>query len=167
MLPKPLPPIELVLDVLSYDPATGFFRWKKRLSNRVKVGDAAGTQCGEYMYIKINGANHQSHRLAWLIVNGAGPEALIDHKDGNGLNNRISNLREATNLQNSWNAKLKRTNKSGVKGVSWDKVNGKWRAHIQIRGRQIQLGRFAELQDAAATVKSARVRLHAGFARHE
>ncbi len=73
----------------------------------------------------------------------------VDHIDGNGLNNQTSKLRIGTHQQNSMNRRLPSTNKSGFKGVSWDKYTNKWKAYIKIDGKCHTLGRFTCLIQAA------------------
>lgn len=64
----------------------------------------------------------------------------VDHKDGDGLNNRRLNLRLATAIQNKRNTKIASHNTSGFKGVTFHKQTGKWHAQIQHLGRHISLG---------------------------
>jgi hypothetical protein len=52
--------------------------------------------------------------------------SIIDHIDGNPLNNNIKNLRPATEMQNHHNMGISKRNKSGIKGVCWDKSKNKW-----------------------------------------
>jgi hypothetical protein len=99
------------------------------------------------------------------MMTGRDPAEFIDHADGDNLNMRWSNLREATNGQNLWNAKLRSNNKSGIKGVMWDKQHKKWRSYISDGNRQIKLGRFGSIEEAARVVNDARVSLHGEFAR--
>ena len=80
------------------------------------------------------------------------PKGLhVDHVDGNGLNNRRSNLRVATPAENQRNRGLHINNTSGYKGVGWDKQRGKWLAQIELSGKTTRLGRYAtkELAHAA------------------
>lgn len=72
-----------------------------------------------------------------------------DHINGNGLDNRRSNLRSATGAQNRRNQKLRRDNTSGFKGVSHTK-DGKWKAYIYLDSEQYHLGEF-EMPEEAAT----------------
>ena len=87
------------------------------------------------------------------------PNKDIDHIDGNGLNNQRSNLRIVNKTQNMQNARRRLTNKSGCRGVSYDRTtsnkNKKWRAWIQVNGRFIGLGRYAEIEDAIKARKQA------------
>lgn len=74
---------------------------------------------------------------------------FVDHIDNNPLNDRRDNLRLATIAQNSRNAKLPSTNKSGFKGVTLQKGRY-WRACIKVNGKTIHLGHFATAEEAYA-----------------
>ena len=87
----------------------------------------------------------------------------IDHRDGDGLNNRRCNLREATNSQNTCNQGLRRTNVSGFKGVY--KHKRKWRADITLDGQRRFLGLFATPEAAHAAYCKASAELHGEFGR--
>ena len=91
----------------------------------------------------------------------------IDHVDGDSVNNRIENLREATNQQNAYNQKLRKNSTSGVKGVNWDKDTNKWRVRIQINGKHTHIGSFEDLMLAELVAVEARDKYHKEFARHE
>jgi hypothetical protein len=91
----------------------------------------------------------------------------VDHIDGNGLNNKISNLRICSNSQNQMNAKLRKDNTSGYKGVHWDAWSQKWRAEILADGIHYRLGRFKTKEDAIDARLKAMVEHHGDFARLE
>lgn len=84
---------------------------------------------------------------------------LTDHSNGNGLDNRRSNIRTCDAKQNSRNRRLANNNKSGFKGVSWKAAKRKWVATITVDGNCYYLGSFtcvlkaAKIYDAAAKVK--------------
>ena len=88
-----------------------------------------------------------------------------DHVDGDGLNNRRSNLRLATKTENNRNARRSVRNTSGFKGVSWDKPRRKWRADIKVSGRSKHVGYFDTPKAAHAAYCEAATRLHGEFAR--
>jgi hypothetical protein len=90
---------------------------------------------------------------------------IIDHMDGNGLNNSRSNLRAATNAQNLQNRGKQKNNTSGIKGVSWDKARSKWAAEIRSQGKRYHLGRFDTKEEAAEAYRKAAKKLHKEFAK--
>jgi hypothetical protein len=73
----------------------------------------------------------------------------MDHKNRNGLDNRLTNLRPATSSQNKGNRGPQRNNTSGFKGVSYDKQRRKWRVTVRITQRSIYCGLFLTKQDTA------------------
>lgn len=80
----------------------------------------------------------------------------VDHIDGDGLNNCRSNLRPVTHKQNLENRRLNKNNKSGVRGVSWNKRARKWRAYVMSNGIEKHLGFFTRLEEAEKAVIAAR-----------
>lgn len=112
----------------------------------------------------VNGNKHRcyAHRAAWLLVYGDIPtSSVIDHLDGNGLNNSIDNLRLVSRSINSRNAKIAKNNKSGTTGVIYDNhthSKKKWRAFIQLEGKRKYLGRFnTEVEAIASRVEAEKV----------
>ncbi len=94
------------------------------------------------------------------------PDGLqVDHRHGNGLDNRRSNLRVATGLQNSRNARIRKDNSSGFKGVSWNKSARKWHARIKVDGSRINLGNYETPEAAHAAYAKASAELHGEFGR--
>jgi len=100
------------------------------------------------------------------MLYGKDPADLIDHRDGNGLNNKKSNLRLATGSQNNYNQQKSSTNSSGVKGVTWNANLGKWQAQLQVNKKYHYVGVYSDIEKAAAAVQAVRRRLHREFARH-
>jgi hypothetical protein len=103
------------------------------------------------------------HRLVGGLM-GLSLSALVDHKNGNGLDCRRSNLRDATASQNLCNSKTWGHNTSGVKGVHWEAQTEKWRAVIHFEGRRIGLGRFVTKAEAQEAYTRAAVSVHGDFA---
>lgn len=89
---------------------------------------------------------------------------LADHKDRNGLNNQRGNLRSATCAQNAWNSGVRKNNKSGFKGVVFDKARKKWSAKINANGKRFYVGRFETKEDAATAYNIAAKKFHGEFA---
>lgn len=111
---------ERLREVLAYDRQTGAFTWRTTQSNRAKAGKTAGSTSSHdgYLYIRIDGALHKAHRLAWLHVHGSWPAAGLDHVNGERAQNNIANLREATQAENMQNLRRPhRDNKTGFMGV--------------------------------------------------
>lgn len=150
---------------LNYDPETGLFTWIKITSKRVKIGDTAGRVSNAgHLGISFMGTRYQAHRLAWGFVYGSVPQDLeIDHIDENKLNNKIGNLRLATRQENSANRGRQRNNKSGIKGVSFNKNSGKWEAYITLNRKRHYLGLFNTKYLAECAVKKERLKLHKDF----
>lgn len=94
------------------------------------------------------------------------PDGLeTDHIDGNGLNNRRSNLRQATQAQNRQNARTRVDNAAGIKGVCWHGHSRKWLAQIRVDGKQRHLGIFKCRTAAAFAYAKASRKLHGEFGR--
>jgi hypothetical protein len=165
--PKSLPQVWELREYLNYNEETGELTWKKSPARRVKVGDVAGTTIVEgYKRFKFKGRNHAAHRIAFAIVHGYWPTPGCDHINGNTLDNRARNLREARHAQNMWNKRVGRNNKSGIKGVHWHKLVGKWVASIKRDGKTIVAGYYQDLAAAADAVAKLREKFHGDFARH-
>jgi len=97
------------------------------------------------------------------IINA--PKGLfVDHIDGNGLNNRKSNLRLCTPAQNARNRRPDRSCLSKYKGVTWGKLQKKWLATICKAGEKQHLGSFDNETDAAIAYDRTAQKLHAQFA---
>src|SRR5262249_22527605 len=96
---------------------------------RNRWGRLAGSTNSQGRFqVRVDGRLYQAHRLVWLLHTGRFPVGEIDHINGDPLDNRISNLREATRAQNTANAKRRRDNSSGYKGVS--RNGNRWSAHV-------------------------------------
>jgi len=136
-------------EFLDYNIDTGIFKWKIKPAKKVNIGAVAGHVAKDgYIRIRIDKKIYLAHRLAWLYMYGYFPENFIDHIDRNPSNNRISNLREITNSCNIRNTGQRKNNTSGIKGVYWNKRDNKWQAQIMINKRGINLGSFADFNDA-------------------
>ena len=154
--------------LIQYNPETGVFTWRKGGKGIAGPGAVAGgvnhSQGQGYHLIGIDRVRHRAHRLAFLYMTGRIPDE-VDHINGDRTDNRWGNLRAATRSQNNANAQIRRDNNSGVKGVSWDGKNKKWRATINSNGKQKWLGRFASRDAAADAYRQAAVDLYGEFAR--
>ena len=146
-------------DIFYY--SDGFLHWKVQPSQRAKVGDKAGTISNNgYWTTRYAGKLYLNHRIIFAMHNGFWPE-IIDHADGNPLNNEPSNLRAATKSQNGQIAKLRKDNISGVKGVYFDKARQKW----AVRANNRTIGRFKDFELAELVSIEIRSLKHGTFAR--
>jgi len=159
MKPKITP--ERLRELLSYDPETGVFIRLITTSNRAPRGSVAGRNNGNgYLRMMLDGQTYYAHWLAWFYVYGTWPDNEIDHRDGDGTNNRIDNLRQATHAQNGQNQPLRITNKSGMPGVSWSKLHSQWEAYIWVNLKKKYLGLFDDVKDAGEAYLNAKQNLH-------
>ncbi|MBY0498862.1 MAG: HNH endonuclease [Nitrosomonas sp.] len=144
---------------LHYDPESGIFIRLISSSNRIKVGQEAGsiyTSRGKkYKTAMLLGKQNTCHRLAWLYMTGSFPEKEIDHINGNGLDNRWANLREVSHLENCKNIRLSDKNRNGIIGINFHKRLNKWQVGISSDTKQLHIGYFDNLFDAACARKSA------------
>lgn len=143
---------------------TGHLYWKIK-KGIYKPGDRAGSVGDIYSKIKLDQKTYKVHRLVFLFFHGYLP-VEVDHIDGNKDNNRIDNLRAATREQQGYNTKTPVTNKSGVKGVSWNASHNKWEARLKCNNKKLFLGYFKELDEAREVIRKARELYHGEFANH-
>jgi hypothetical protein len=169
-----LPPAEYLHECFDYDHITGQLRWKhrprphfpktkewKRWNSRF-----AGTVAGhkqKHCRVRIGDNTYTGHRIAWKWVTGEEPPTNIDHKNRDGNDNRLANLREADQTKQNWNKHLQKNNSSGYRGVSRDR--DKWRAIIQINRTQHHLGTFLTAEAAAAAYDAVARNLYGEFYR--
>lgn len=171
MATKSLPHQDVLLQMLEYDPDTGFLTWRSRsaegLSGHALRGVTAfnSGQAGKpaLHHIDLQGyrVGHllrqlvKSHRVIWKMITGSDPDQ-VDHIDGNRANNVWANLRDVDNSGNQRNARMRSDNTSGVVGVTWyphERKVGKWL--VTIKGKHV--GFFDSFVDAVAARKAAEV----------
>src|SRR4051794_18660745 len=109
-------------DILDYDPDTGEFTWRMKYARCIRVGKKAGARSGLYIRVNINGVPYSAHTLAWFYVHGEW--AKVDHKNLDGYDNRIANLRRCTDSQNNANRRRPMNNSSGYKSVQLEGKKG-------------------------------------------
>jgi hypothetical protein len=149
--------------LFNYNPDTGDFTRSVNQGTRGRVGDVAGyigyNKTGKvYLRTKVDGKSYLVHRLAWLYSYGEWPKNHIDHIDQNSLNNRLSNLRDVTTLENNKNQKIYSNNSSGTMGVYFHVAKQKWHAQIRVKGKRLNLGYFKLKEDAISARKEAQIK---------
>ena len=148
--------VEELRQLLRYDSETGVLSWReKRPGPKTAAGKEAGNvkADGRYRSFVLFHRRHYTHRVAWEIVNGPIPEGMcIDHIDGNGLNNRLSNLRLTDRTGNQRNQRLHKKNRTGVPGV-FARETG-----FEVSCASEYIGKFQRFEDAVSARKEAEIR---------
>ena len=150
-------------ELLSYDPENGRFTRLVLRGRPAAHERAAGyTASKGYQMIGVDGRRYMAHRLAWLYTTGEWPLNYIDHINGRKGDNRIANLREATNAENHQNVWAPRVDSlsSGLRGVCFYKRDQSWQAQIVVRGKQKYLGRYTTKEQAHQAYLAAKYELH-------
>ncbi len=155
------PSVARLHERVRYEPSTGRLYWRNCPSHPAAWNTRyAGTEAfaadngNGYRVGKLDGCKLLAHRVVWAMHYGDWP-AEIDHEDHDRGHNLISNLRDAGHKANTRNQARRRTNTSGVNGVSWDTQRGRWLACIRVDGRSTYLGRFDDFDAAVAARKRA------------
>ena len=185
MAKQPIHSLDVLRQLLAYDPETGKIWWIERKpchfaptrqspewrahfwnSKYASAEAFIGRNGNGYLVGRIDGQKYYAHRVIWALHNGRWPAHGIDHINGVRDDNRIVNLREATAAENSRNARRPTNNTSGVKGVSLFKATGRWEAYISAGGsKKKHLGFYATRDEAADAYAQAARQFYGDFAR--
>ena len=153
-----------LVSLLLYDKETGEIKWRETGAGRRRNKVAGSKDSHGYIQTRIDGRMYFNHRLAWIFAHGDFPKDVIDHIDGNILNNRIDNLRDVcrkTNQENQRSAPV--SNKTtGLLGATLHKGTGKFMAKIQVNRKQVYLGLFTTAEAAHAEYVKAKRHFHIG-----
>jgi hypothetical protein len=158
MTKQDLPSTDYLRQRLRYDPNTGKLFWltlgAMPTQMRATYVEAFTSRGGAgYLQGKIDGRSFIAHRVIWALHYGEWPVGRVIHANGITTDNRIENLR----LADVRDVQRRGKNTSGVVGVSFDKIKGRWRAQIQARGSIHRLGSFPTLKEAANARKAAEI----------
>ena len=158
--------VKQLFDYLSYNPDTGLFTWVMNPVRSKLVGEIAGNANKRgYISIWINGFHFSAHRLAWAMSNGEWPLLDIDHINEDKSDNRICNLRHASRSENMFNRGTNKNNTSGMKGVTFCKCTGMWRAQMMVNRKSVKVGRFKSREEASAAYLQKAKELRGEFAK--
>lgn len=171
MAKTPLPEIELIRQIISYDPMTGALTWLDRPAHlyrdtvrstaaekaaffnarhsgqpAFKSRHSAGYYFGGIFRLKI-----YAHRVAFALYYGRWPNGDIDHINGDGLDNRISNLRDVPHAINQKNQRLKSRSSILPVGVSYVRTGKRlkrYHAHATVDRKKLSLGYYRTVEEA-------------------
>lgn len=142
--------------VLHYEPLTGMFTWLVSGNGR-NIGAEAGSVVKarnelKYQTISVDGKTYFAHRLAFLYMTGLFPVNVVNHIDGDGLNNVWLNLEDVTQAVNLQSDNIVSRSKSGVRGVYWNPKAQRWQANYVRDGVRYYIGLFDELRNAEQAI---------------
>lgn len=157
---KPLPAREKLRALFTYSFIEG------TLYTRGPTPRRAGSRRGVKGYIRVcvDYRAYPRHRLVWAYFYGDPGPFIVDHINNDRSDDRIENLRLATESDNRRNSRMYCTNTSGFKGVTREKRTNRWKAYIYQHNRRIHLGMYTTKEEAAAAYAQAALRLHGEFA---
>lgn len=138
-----------LVDDADFDLVSAVGKWYANPSDRTFYARKNFSRGGRYFSVRMH-----------TLITGW---PLVDHLNGNGLDNRRLNLRQATHSQNAMNRGMRSDNTSGYKGVGLRR--GAWTAEIYVHGVQHYLGRFLSAEEAARAYDAAAAELFGEFAR--
>ncbi len=167
---KQVPTKEEILNKLDYDPDTGYFTWKRLTAEHFacerwaareadrhnafwagKVAGGPGTN--GYWELSLNGENWKVHVLAMVVLERYDEAMLTDHANGDVSDNRASNLRSVTFLENRYNRKS-----LGV--VSYDAARDRFSARVTHHGKKLRVGRHRTRGLAMVALAKWSLRVH-------
>lgn len=161
--------VEFLREAFRYDPSTGKLYWREgrplshfkdmknskswhiRYSGK-EAGCNAKIRYATYRLVKVKGIRTTSHQIIFAMEYGFFAE-IVDHIDGNGLNNKLDNLRQSCLKSNPKNTRTHSDNTSGLNGITWCKQTNKWKVtcSVQVDGirKCMSSGYYSNMFDAA------------------
>ena len=157
-----------ILRLFTVDVDAGRMFWKAPPKNHsellgIEAGAARPNRGKSYWVVKIDAKAYKRGRLIFLVAHGRLPSPCIDHINGDSLNDRLINLREATITQNAWNHKKRKRRIAlpmGVRSLS----SGRYQARIAVNKKMNYLGIFDTPEDASVIYQQARAQYFGEFA---
>lgn len=159
----PKPTVEYLHEAFRYE--DGRLYWKhrprehfssephwKRWNTRYAGSEAGGLhlfKSGIRCYVGVDGRRFYRYQIVFAMHHGFWAD-VVDHENQDPSDDRIENLRPANQSQNGGNAKISRSNTSGLKGVCWDKQKCKWKSQIRVNYKRLNIGLFDSPAEAHA-----------------
>lgn len=179
------PTVEMLRDLLRYDPETGRLFWRQRWPEIFASGGSGGQKgacarwnaqhAGQETFLSVGKHGYKqacifdfpylAHRVIWAMQTGSWPEAEVDHRNCTKTDNRWKNLRAASTGQNQHNKMRQSNSTTRVKGVHFRKDRQKWHAQITVDWKKVHVGYFATKEEAAAARAKMVSELHGEFGR--
>jgi len=147
---------------MKYDPETGILSWIVNKGSASKGKVSRTKSC--YITHMVDHKDYKATHIIWLYVYGHLPSNIIDHINGDIKDNRISNLREVTLVENNRNCKNKSNSHSRFKGAAKSK-NGYYQVQIRHDNKQTYIGRYKSEIEAAYWYDMASIQYHGEFGR--
>lgn len=139
---------ERLLELLYYDPESGFFTWRRNVGKLRLLGKRAGNKTVRgYWLLCVDKIQFSAHHVAWFYMTKTWPPNELDHANGKRTDNRFVNLRLATIEQNAQNSRSRSWH--GYKGIFYCRITRRWRARIKVKKQIVDLGRHAGKEAAA------------------
>ena len=154
--------VELVKQVLNYDPNTGNLTWASSLhSKRMLSGQRAGSliKGTGYRQVTFMGSTYKEHRLIWFMQTGEWPKGEIDHINQIRSDNRWANLREVSKAENARNRGRNPHSKVGEVGIWYNKRTFKYVAEITYNGKKVFQKSYDNVEDAIRERKAKAIEL--------
>lgn len=164
-----LPTLEYLRERIAVDADVGVVRWVDATKYHVPLnGREAGAACRTtsgkvYWRVKVDGRPIKRSHIVFLFVTGKWPTQQIDHINGNSLDDRAVNLREATPTQNAWNHKSRKKSTALPMGIR-QLPSGRFQARIACNKKTVHLGSFASVADALTAYTNKRKELFGDYA---
>ena len=122
-----------------------------------------GRKLKDYWVIRIGGVGYKRSHIVFAVATGAWPDTVIDHRDGDSLNDRASNLRACTQQQNVWNRKGSTKASKLPMGVR-NTASGRFQSRLAVNGKSLCLGTFNDAAAAERAYLAARQQHYGEFA---
>lgn len=149
-------------ELFTYNPDTGLLSHNWNTVHKLQGDDATYMHSQGYLSIAVGNSEYLAHRVIWKMMTGSWPNGQVDHKNHKRTDNRWENLREVSSRENQLNTGKKKNNSSGVNGVRI-LPSGRFCAFIMVNRKQISLGTYDTLEEAA----NARTEANKFYAFHE